>query len=120
MDKLIENFKKIFSTNNSRKRNIENLIIFLVGIIIIIFASGYIFNKEDETVITYNKTDIFDPDVFENKLNKILSNIEGAGNVFVMISKLSTLQVMFLWKTFSPRLLITHTYIFLACKSIPM
>lgn len=86
MEKIIENFKKIFSTNNSRKRNIENLAIFLVGIIIIIFVSGYIFNKEDESIVTYNKTDIFDPDVFENKLNKILSNIEGAGNVSVMIS----------------------------------
>jgi len=86
MEKIIENFKKIFSTSNSRKRNIENLIIFLVGLIIIIVASGYIFNKEDEVIVTYNKTDIFDPDVFESKLNKILSNIEGAGNVSVMIS----------------------------------
>ena len=82
----INGLKKIFSTTNSRKRNIENLVIFLVGIIIIIIASGYIFNKEEETIITYNKIDIFDPDVFENKLNKILSNIEGAGNVSVMIS----------------------------------
>jgi stage III sporulation protein AG len=86
MDKIIEGFKKIFNSNNSRKRNIENLIIFLVGLIIIIVASGYIFNKEDEVIVTYNETDIFDPDVFENKLNKILSNIEGAGNVSVMIS----------------------------------
>lgn len=86
MDKIIENLKKIFSSSNSRKRNIENLIIFLVGLIIIIVVSGYIFNKEDEPVVTYNKTDIFDPNVFENKLNKILSNIEGAGNVSVMIS----------------------------------
>ena len=86
MNKIIENFKKIFNPNNSRKKNIENLIIFLVGLIIIIFASGYIFNKEEEVTVTYNKTDIFDPDVFENKLNKILSNIEGAGNVSVMIS----------------------------------
>jgi len=86
MDKIIEGFKKIFSSNNSRKRNIENLIIFLVGLIIIIVSSGYIFSKEDENVVTYNKTDIFDPNVFENKLNKILSNIEGAGNVSVMIS----------------------------------
>ena len=86
MDKIIEGFKKIFSSNNSRRRNIENLIIFLTGLIIIIVASGYIFNKEDEAIVTYNKTDIFDPDVFESKLNKILSNIEGAGNVSVMIS----------------------------------
>jgi len=86
MDKIIENFKKIFNQNNSRKRNIENLIIFLAGLIIIIVASGYIFNKEDEVIVTYNKTNIFDPDVFENKLNKILSNIEGAGQVSVMIS----------------------------------
>lgn len=86
MDKLIDGIKKIFNSNNSRKRNIENLIIFLVGIIIIIISSGYIFNKEDNAIITYDKTDIFDPDIFENKLNKILSNIEGAGTVSVMIS----------------------------------
>lgn len=86
MDKIIESFKKIFSSSNSRKRNIENLIIFLTGLIIIIVASGYIFNKEDEAIVTYNKTDIFDPNVFENKLNKILSNIEGAGDVSVMIA----------------------------------
>ena len=86
MNQIIDNMKKIFNTNNSRKRNIENLIIFLVGLIIIIIATGYIFNKEDKTVVSTNSIEIFDPNVFENKLNKILSNIEGAGNVAVMVS----------------------------------
>lgn len=86
MEKVLENIKKIFNENNSRKRNIENLIIFLVGLIIIILATGYIFNKENKTEVVYNESDIFDPNVFEKKLNKILSNIDGAGNVEVMIS----------------------------------
>lgn len=86
MNNVMENVKKIFSSNNSRKRNIENLIIFLIGLIIIIIASGYIFSKDEATEVTYNQLDIFDPNVFEKKLNKILSNIDGAGNVEVMIS----------------------------------
>ena len=69
MDKTIENFKKIFSSNNSRKRNIENLIIFLVGLIIIIFASGYIFNKEEEVTVTYNNE--VKTYTFESTLNKL-------------------------------------------------
>ena len=48
-----------------------------------IFSDDTKNKKEEGSTISSN---IYDPDVFENKLNKILSNIEGAGQVSVMVS----------------------------------
>lgn len=79
--------KETLNSNGGRKKSIENLVIFLVIIVIIISCIGYIFNDEEKVEETYSSiNDIFDPEVFEDKLNKILSNIEGAGNVEVMIA----------------------------------
>ena len=79
--------KETLNNNVTRKKSIENLVIFLVVLVIIISCIGYIFNDNETAVETYNSVDdIFNPEVFEDKLNKILSNIEGAGNVEVMIS----------------------------------
>ena len=87
MKELFLKIKENFNNNGSRKKNIENLAIFLVGIVIFIVCIGYIFKEDEKVLEKYSDVnDIFNPDVFEDKLNKILSNIQGAGNVEVMIS----------------------------------
>ncbi len=76
-----------FFNPNCRRKNIENLVIFLVGVIIVIIAGSYIFSDDEVSTVSENTvTDVFDADVFENKLAKIISEIQGAGNVKVMIS----------------------------------
>ena len=72
----------------NRKKNVENLVFFLVAIVIIIMAGGYIF-KEDEAVQISSENNVnnfFDAETFEKKLANILSKIKGAGNVDVMVS----------------------------------
>jgi len=87
LNNIFVRLKESINKNGNRKKSIENLVIFLVAIVIIISCIGYIFNDDEIVVETYsNINDIFDPEVFEDKLNKILSNIDGAGNVEVMIS----------------------------------
>lgn len=80
-------FKEKFFNPNCRRKNIENLVIFLVGVVIVIIAGSYIFS--DDEVITVSDSyvsNVFDAEVFENKLARILSEIDGAGDVKVMIS----------------------------------
>ena len=80
-------FKEKFFNPNCRRKNIENLVIFLVGVVIVIIAGSYILEpKEDIIVSESNIYEIFDADIFEKKLAKILSEIKGAGSVEVMIS----------------------------------
>ena len=88
MSDSLTKIKEMF-LKGGRKKAIENLVIFLVLIVIIISSIGYIFNDDTnskkEEIVSIN-SNIYDPDVFENKLNSILSNIEGAGQVAVMVS----------------------------------
>lgn len=87
MQTIFLNLKDKFFNPNCRRKNIENLVIFLVGVVIVIIAGSYIFSDDDVSTETSNSaTEIFDADVFENKLAKIISEIEGAGDVKVMVS----------------------------------
>lgn len=87
MHTIFINLKDKFFNANCRKKNIENLVIFLIGIVIVIIAGSYIFSDDEVATVSENiATDIFNADVFENKLAKILSEIDGAGDVKVMIS----------------------------------
>lgn len=87
MQTIFLNLKDKFFNPNCRRKNIENLVIFLVGVVIVIIAGSYIFSDDDVSVeVGNNATEIFDADVFENKLAKIISEIEGAGDVKVMVS----------------------------------
>jgi len=87
MKTIFINIKDKFFNPNCRRKNIENLSIFLVGVVIVIIAGSYIFTDDEVVTVSENAvTDIFDADVFENKLAKILSEIDGAGEVKVMIS----------------------------------
>lgn len=87
MKTIFINLKDKFFNPNCRKKNIENLVIFLIGVVIVIIAGNYIF-ADDEAVTTSSGsiTEVFDSDVFESKLAKILSEIKGAGSVKVMVS----------------------------------
>ncbi len=87
MKTIFINLKDKFFNSSCRKKNIENLVIFLIGVVIVIIAGNYIF-ADDEVVTTSSGsiTEVFDSDVFESKLAKILSEIKGAGSVKVMVS----------------------------------
>lgn len=87
MKTMIINLKDKFFSANCRRKNIENLVIFLVGVVIVIIAGSYIFSDDEEKIVSENSiASVFDADIFENKLAKILSEIDGAGDVKVMIS----------------------------------
>ncbi len=87
MKTIFINLKDKFFNPNCRKKNIENLVIFLIGVVIVIIAGNYIFtNDEVVTASSGSITEVFDSEVFESKLAKILSEIKGAGSVKVMVS----------------------------------
>jgi len=81
------NFKDKFFSPNCRRKNIENLVIFLVGVVIVIITGSYIFSDDEVTTVSENSVSgVFNADIFEEKLAKILSEIQNAGDVKVMIS----------------------------------
>ena len=88
MKAIFFNIKEKIMDPKNRKKNVENLAIFLIAIVIIIMAGGYIFKEEDTTLVSSENTvgNFFDAEVFEKKLANILSKIKGAGNVDVMVS----------------------------------
>lgn len=86
MKTMIINLKEKFFNEKSRQKNIENLVIFLIGVVIVIIAGNYIFGEDEEVIVTSNLTATFDAEAFERKLEKILSSIKDAGMVEVMVS----------------------------------
>ena len=87
MKTIFINLKDKFFNSSCRKKNIENLVIFLIGVVIVIIAGNYIFADDEVVTISSGSiTEVFDSDVFESKLAKILSEIKGAGSVKVMVS----------------------------------
>lgn len=102
-------FKKVqenFNKEGNQKKKIENLVFFLILLIVVVVAINLILNpkKEENTVINSEKqfvskdtdtvvlaeqdvTNIHNQEyILKNDLEKILSKIEGAGNVKVMIT----------------------------------
>lgn len=87
MRAIFFNVKEKFFNGTNRRKNVENLVIFLVGVVIVIIAGSYIFESEEEIIVSENNiSEIFNAEIFEKKLAKILSEIKGAGEVEVMIS----------------------------------
>lgn len=82
MEKLFEKF------NN--KKLLENLVIFLILAIIVLIVINSLFDNNENSNLTTNvaiTNDIIQPKVeLEKKLENILSKIDGAGKVYVMIS----------------------------------
>lgn len=88
MNMLMEKLKE-----KNSKRFVENAVIFLILLVIVIIVINSLYGKEEkEEVVATNHlvVDQAEPEGLETKLSKILSMIEGAGKVNVMISYLST------------------------------
>lgn len=86
------------------KKKIENLVVLVIVIIITVVAINYIWNddKKEKNVVedeskklaVENTTKEASADDLETKLEQILSNINGVGNVKVLITYSQTSQVV--------------------------
>lgn len=109
LDKFKEKFKPKEGENNKRK--IENLVLFVIILIVTIVAINYIWNGDnnkndtitndasgkrlasEENIITNDAT-TSSSDGIEEKLENILSNIKGVGEVKVLITYSQTSRVI--------------------------
>lgn len=102
----IQKFIKNKTEGNSKK-NIENLVVFLILLIITIIAINIIWNKDEEKaentadykILAHNKTNdsnILEDNEYdlEDKLEDILSKMSGVGNVKVLITYSKTSSVI--------------------------
>ncbi len=89
MEKILDKF------NLTSKKGIENLVIFLVLVIIVMVVMNGLFAKEEENEIkapiSTASSDV-KIDTLEAKLENILSSIKGVGKVNVMISYTNSLE----------------------------
>ncbi len=111
LEKIKENLKKNEGENN--KKTIENLIVFVVLLIITIVAINYIWSgnkKSNKTINDENKklavienntqnkentsNNLNNNNDIELRLENILSNIKGVGNVKVLVTYMKTSQVI--------------------------
>lgn len=94
---LKEKFTKLFNADGNNKKKTENLVFLLIILIITVVAINFIW--KDDTEENNNTTDAskklatnyeekteYEQDLLEIKLENILSNIEGVGNVDVLIT----------------------------------
>lgn len=109
LDKIKEKFKPKEGENNKRK--IENLVLFVIILIVTIVAINYIWNGDssksqtitndasgkrlasEENIISDDATTSFSNGI-EEKLENILSNIKGVGEVKVLITYSQTSSVI--------------------------
>ena len=93
--KLLEKF------NLNSKKGIENLVIFLVLVIITIVVINTLFTDENDVVTT--NTDIISTsknnDSLEERLETILASIRGVGKVKVMVSYANSVEKVPLYDT---------------------
>lgn len=109
LDKFKEKFKPKEGENNKRK--IENLVLFVIILIVTIVAINYIWNGDNnksdtitndasgkrlasEENIIKNDATTSSSDGIEEKLENILSNIKGVGEVKVLITYSQTSRVI--------------------------
>lgn len=96
---MLDKFKNIFSKKEGNsKKKIENIVVFIIILIITIVAINYIWNgnskeeKKDITPQAENSNDVTQvssevkEDDIEVRLSNILSNIQGVGNVKVLLT----------------------------------
>lgn len=96
---MLEKFKKIFSEKDSKKRN-ENLIAFLIILVITLIIINKILsedenknetlNENNAELVTQSTTDVeeisIDDENLKNELENILSKISGVGKVEVLLT----------------------------------
>lgn len=93
MEKLLAKFK-----GENSKKQIENIVIFIVLLVIVIIVINSLFTDNDVEEGNVNKNAVVVAstdagiDSLEIKLKKILSSINGVGNVDVMISYSNTVE----------------------------
>ena len=88
---LIDNLKNMFSGNNNKKK-VENLVFLLVILVVTVIAINTIWN--DKNILSENKTNdkqlVIQTETkeltLEEKLENILSKIDGTGNVEVLLT----------------------------------
>lgn len=93
---LKERLTKIFKEEGNNKKKIENLVFFLIILVITIVAINFIWkddNKDDtntndnsKKLATISQEQTYQEDSLETKLENILSNISGVGNVNVLLT----------------------------------
>ncbi len=96
MDKLLEKF------NITSKKGIENLVIFLVLVIIVMVVINHLFaeEKEESAIETFHEVKTSTAkDNLEEKLEEILSSMKGVGKVNVMVSYRSSIEKIPLYDT---------------------
>ena len=95
MEKLLEKF------NINSKKGIENLVIFLVLVIIVIVVINGLYVNENELDMVQTVTAMNDTksNELEERMERILSMIEGAGSVKVLISYSNTTTQVPLYDT---------------------
>lgn len=105
---LKERLTKIFKSNGNDKKKTENLIFLLVILIVTVVAINIIWKDEKENINDIQNTNDankklaskndeetdYQQDSLEEKLEKILSNISGVGNVDVLITYNETEEVL--------------------------
>ena len=95
---LKERLNKIFKEDGNNKKKIENLVFFLIILVITIVVINFIWKDEekentnnindfsDKLASTTSEEQTYKEDCLEEKLENILSNINGVGNVDVLIT----------------------------------
>lgn len=93
---LKERLTKIFKEDGNNKKKIENLVFFLIILVITIVAINFIWkddekndtntNDNSKKLATTSQEQIYQEDSLETKLENILSNISGVGNVKVLLT----------------------------------
>lgn len=93
---LKERLTKIFKEEGNNKKKIENLVFFLIILVITIVAINFIWKDDKKEDTNTNDTSkklastgqeqTYQEDSLETKLENILSNINGVGNVKVLLT----------------------------------
>ncbi|MBQ9314616.1 MAG: hypothetical protein IJ220_06480 [Clostridia bacterium] len=98
MDNLLSKWKE-----GSSKKQIENVVIFIILLIIVIIVINSLFSEEKNVTQKIESQEIINntvnSDELESKLQKILSSINGVGNVEVMISYSNTVTQIPMFNT---------------------
>ena len=104
-DKAMLIMNKIHGEEGNNKKKIENLITFIILLIVTIVFINYIWNGEKKTKSNTpsntkvlaeenNEYKITEEDSMEKKLENILSKIKGVGEVKVLITYSQTSQIV--------------------------
>ena len=89
---LRKKIEEFFKGNGNNKKKTENLVFFLIILIVTVVAINIIWkdDKKEENTVSNSYTE----DTLEKRLENILSNISGVGNVDVLITYNETEEII--------------------------